>query len=223
MNRFLTLLAFLVLASSAFASSTTCLAPGTAYALYMGGFSCVSGNLLFNGFDLQVNVPGSPDKNNVFVTPELTTGNEGFTFRGNWAGNMDTSLTFTVTALVGSITDVHLTMTGGSFGTGSFANVSESICRDGMLETCVPPTGGTPGSLIVPNSMSPISDAIFFSGAHSVQVSKDISVFAGPNGGANISVVTNTYSQGDIPEPLSLALFGSGLVALGLMRKRAKR
>jgi hypothetical protein len=225
MNRFLTLLAFLVLASSAFASSTTCLAPDTAYASYMGGFTCVSGNLMFSGFDLHVNVAGSPGASGptaVKVTPELTTGNEGFSFRANWAGNMDTSLSFTVTALVGLITDVHLTMTGGSFGPGSFANVSESICRDGNLATCVPPNG-TPGSLIVPNSVSPISDAIFFSGAHSVQVSKDISVFAGPNGGANISVVTNTYSQSNVPEPLSLALFGSGLVGLGLMRKRAKR
>jgi hypothetical protein len=224
MNRFLTLLAFLVLASSAFASSTTCPLPNSPYSGYLGGFSCVSGNLMFNNFSYSA-TPGSPSASAVIVTPITDTGDEGLLFHANWTGNMDSLLTFTVTALAGTITDLHLSFNGGSIGTGSFATVNETVCLDGSISTCGNPIG-IPQQLMVPNVNSPVNDAIFFAGAHSIQVSKDISVFAAPGNSdsmANISFVTNTFSQSDVPEPLSLALFGSGLVALGLMRKRAKR
>jgi hypothetical protein len=221
MNRFLTLLAFLVLASSAFASSTTCPLPNSPYSGYLGGFSCVSGNLMFNDFFYSA-TPGSPSASNVMVTPLTDTGNEGLLFHANWTGNMDSLLTFRVTALAGTITDLHLSFNGGSLGTGSFATTNETVCLDGDINTCGNPIG-IPQQLMVPNVNSPVNDAIFFAGAHSIQVRKDISVFAAGDGMANISFVTNTFSQSDVPEPLSLALFGSGLVGLGLMRKRSKR
>src|SRR5437763_639992 len=72
MNRFLTLLAFLVLASSAFASSTTCPLPNSPYSGYLGGFSCVSGNLMFNDFFYSA-TPGSPSASDVMVTPLTDT------------------------------------------------------------------------------------------------------------------------------------------------------
>jgi hypothetical protein len=222
MNRFfLSLLAFLVLASSAFASTTTCPLPNSPYSGYLGGFSCVSGNLMFSEF-LYSATPGSPSAAGVMVTPLLDTGNEGLLFQANWTGNMDSLLTFTVTDLVGMITDLHLSFNGGTLGTGSFATANETVCLGGKITTCGSPIGISK-QLMVPNSTSPTNDAIFFAGVHSIQVRKDISVFAAGDGMANISFVTNTFSQSDVPEPLSLALFGSGLVALGLMRKRAKR
>ena len=221
MNRFLTLLAFLVLASSAFASSTTCPLPNSPYSGYLGGFSCVSGNLMFNDFFYSA-TPGSPSASNVMVTPLTDTGNEGLLFHANWTGNMDSLLTFTVTDRVGLITDLHLSFNGATLGAGSVATATETVCLGGQIDTCGNPIGIS-RQLMVPNSTSPTNDAIFFAGVHSIQVRKDISVSAAQGGNANISFVTNTFSQSDVPEPLSLALFGSGLVALGLMRKRAKR
>jgi hypothetical protein len=162
----------------------------------------------------------------VQVTPITTTGNEGFLFNANWSGNMDSLLTFTVTALSGAITDMHLAFNGQA-SPGSSADVDEVVCLDGQLATCGAPIG-IPEALAVPNKNSAFTDDIFFAPAHSIQVSKDISVFAIEGGIAHISAVDNTFSQSlsrssPVPEPLSLALFGFGLVALGLMRKRAKK
>jgi hypothetical protein len=221
MKKFLILLiACAVSTSFALASTTTCLLPNAPYSAYLGGFSCVSGNLMFS--DFQYSAPaGSPTAEQVQVTPILTDGNEGFQFNANWSGNMDSLIVFTITALHGSITDLHLSFNGLAAGEGSSANVSERFCLGGDLATCGNPSG-IAGSLSVTNPPAKFNDAVFFAGVSHIQVSKDISVFAGPNGSAAISQVINTFSQ-PIPEPLSLALFGTGLVALGLMRKRAKK
>jgi hypothetical protein len=55
-------------------------------------------------------------------------------------------------------------------------------------------------------------------GVSEVDVAKDVEIEAGTNGNASLSLVTNQFS--DVPEPDSIMLFGSGVLALaGLLRR----
>jgi hypothetical protein len=104
-------------------------------------------------------------------------------------------------------------------GTGS-ASVVEKFC---LGESAALPCtkGGTAGTIAVTDPPAGFTNHVFFAANTLIGVSKDILVDSGSNGMATISQVTNNFSS-DVPEPLSFVLLGSGLLGLGLMRKRIK-
>ncbi len=212
----------LALASTAFGSATTC--PSGAYTLYLApSFTCSSGNLTFFAFGYAssanpagIAIPAA----GITVTPVTTDGNEGFQFAGGWnvgtqAGGIssfqDSLISFSAR---GSITDLHLFFNGSFTGTG-LSGVAETYCLNGPLAGC--PMGNS-GQISVTNPPPSFNSQVFFAPVSSVSVSKDINVTSGTNGTASISQVINTFSNS--PEPLSLVLLGSGLLGLGLLRKR---
>jgi hypothetical protein len=219
---FFLVLTGLMLASSAFASMTNC--PTAAYTAYLGGgFTCTTGNLTFSafGYSSSANPPGNAiPASGLTVTPQTQDSNEGFQFAGGWnvgtqaggaASFQDSVVSFTVTSSV--ITDLHLFFNGSFTGTGT-AFVTESYCLNHVLAGC---PGGSSGSISVTNPPPSFNAVVFFAPVTSVSVSKDIHVDSGTNGTASISQVINTFSS---PEPLSFVLLGSGLLGLGLLRKR---
>jgi len=223
MNRLLLIaLAPLVLVSSAFATVTTCpTGSGTSLGNYLvPGFTCTTNLLTFSAWSYtDLNVPAA----NISVVPQVVMGDEGFQFQSAWNVNNtnggpeareDSLIQFTVTGP--GITNLELFFNGSITGTGS-ANVTEQYCLNGTLTSCPQALG----QISVTNPPPGFSDQVFFAPVRSISVSKDILVDTGVGpGSAMISQVTNNFSS---PEPLSFVLLGSGLLGLGLLRKRMKR
>lgn len=199
MNRFCLILlaSLLALASSAFATSTTC--PTGPLTLYLAGptFSCTT-NLLTFKFDGSSSYIASGTNllpaTSITVVPILTSGDEGFTFSAPWSVNgpnssMDGLIQFTASGP--SINDLELFFNGGFTGSG-LTNVVENYCLNGPLIGC---PNGSSGQIKVTNPPQGFNDQIFFASATSVSVSKDVELSTGSSiGTAFISQVANNFS-----------------------------
>jgi hypothetical protein len=83
-------------------------------------------------------------------------------------------------------------------------------------------TGDLIGHLFVSSPTGPFRTHInLAANVTDISVVKDIQ-YIGDTAQGTISIVDQTFSQSQVPEPASLLLLSSGLVAFGLLRRRQR-
>jgi hypothetical protein len=186
--------------------------------------ACQIADKIFWGFAL---TPGSsasggePTASQIQVqdVPFDGVSNVGIIFNsGGWITSfgtvLDSVISYHVATASGfpAIKDATLTITGTLTGTGGSGTVTESL------------TPAVPGSPLVTALPSPVSVNITFVPVSTFAVSDEVKVVGGVGftDFAHISIVENDFSQ-VIPEPYGIALMGSGLLALGIARRRRIR
>jgi hypothetical protein len=219
---------------SAASAAPLCIAGGT-MASYedLGAGGCVIGDKLFSNFVYLSTGHGTgvaaPDTA-VFLTPVNDTGvnpGPGIVFSSNaWVvpsasittrSTVDSSISFTVTVIDGPLLIEGGTLTllsSSTSGTG-IADITETINPSGL-------------KLQVDSNNGPLVSERAFAPAASVSVLKDLLVVvpilgATSGGFSQISSFEEDFNQTEAPEPASALLIGSGLLGLGLWRRRVIR
>jgi len=211
MKRLLLITVFLLGASS-FGWAGTCPSTATTLATYeTAGFSCNVGPILFSDFGYSSSATGgavAPTNATVLVAPYQVGDEWGLQFSGGWvAGSGQTQsadISYKISCIGGcSILDAVLDVGGGVIGTGT-ATVNETSTTPPVINL------STNGNTVVSASSS-------FPGTHAVDPSDLIASAGGAAGIGHISSVINLFS---VPEPASLVLVGTALLAAGLLLRR---
>jgi hypothetical protein len=190
--------------------------------------ACQIGDKLFYNFNYSSTATGGASTvpaSAVTVTADPSNPNEpGIFFTSDWAISsttpaasqifLDSTIQFTVSVIGGAalIQDASLSFAGFASSTGQgVADIAETVILNG---------GTSSTNLEVDTVNGPFTQTVGFTPQSTVRVSKDMILVlaSGQTGSATITQFREGFSE--LPEPLTTALLGSGLLGLGLLRRR---
>jgi hypothetical protein len=206
-------------------------APGTTNSYTaLGSTGCTLGDKLVFGFIVQGDFPIVLD-----ITPDVVSPlNPGLIFTGSpgpiteSAGQLQAfKFQYAVQSLSGklSIKDASATMQASQTGTGQ-VQILQGVCPGGVGDNCLTAPGNIPLTLIANGGQKITTAEVGFAQTSVVVEGTNLLVAGGSSGTATLSAFAQHFSQVPVqavPEPGSLALFGSGLLGLAWFRRCCRR